>query len=299
MIILAKQWRMPKFFVVLLLVELPLTVAMLTLMGIAHPNTYRTRLWQNGFDKGFNSAPNSILYDYANWRPAHVPEIWSHGMTEFNVVISILSMFLLLAKSTMFVMHIFIPGLSSLVHAVLVALYAVSVYNQSRPDMSDINHLSPGMPWYLSKGCDYATAGNRGFCLQARASFGVTIVMLALFVVYLGYSAWSSIPTPQERLEREADRRSDLEMKKLSMYGLDDDLTKEERREHNRQLFLNLPKTPSFGGANNPMTPRTMAFTQLNGGEAPPMVNVSHAGPSRALPFRDFHHGSTAVPDAR
>lgn len=100
------------------------------------------------------------------------------SMTEFNVVISILSMFLLLAKSTMFVMHIFIPGLSSLVHAVLVALYAVSVYNQSRPDMSDINHLSPGMPWYLSKGCDYATAGNRGFCLQARASFGVTIVML-------------------------------------------------------------------------------------------------------------------------
>lgn len=79
MIILAKQWRMPKFFVVLLLVELPLTVAMLTLMGIAHPNTYRTKLWQNGFDKGFNSAPNSILYDYANWRPAHVPEIWSHG----------------------------------------------------------------------------------------------------------------------------------------------------------------------------------------------------------------------------
>lgn len=220
-------------------------------------------------------------------------------MTEFNVVISILSMFLLLAKSAMFIMHIFIPGLSVFVHALLVALYSVSIYNQSRPDMSDINHPSPGMPWYLSKGCDYATSGNHGYCMQARASFGVTIVMLALFVVYLAHSAWSSIPTRQERLEREADRRSDLEMKKLSMYGMDDDLTKEERREHNRQLFLNLPKTPSFGVVNNPMTPRTTAFTQLNGGEAPAYIDVSNAGPSRALPFRDFHHGSQAVPDAR
>lgn len=99
-------------------------------------------------------------------------------MTEFNVVISILSMFILLAKSAMFIMHIFIPALSVLVHALLVALYSVSIYNQSRPDMSDINHPSPGMPWYLSKGCSYATPGNKGYCLQARASFAVTIVML-------------------------------------------------------------------------------------------------------------------------
>lgn len=74
---LAHRWRVPRLFIALLIVEFALTVANLTLVGVADPNTYRTKLWQNGFNKGFNSAPNSILYDLANWRPAHVPEIWS------------------------------------------------------------------------------------------------------------------------------------------------------------------------------------------------------------------------------
>lgn len=73
----ARQWRMPKLFIALMILEFLLTVACLTLMGIADPNTYRTKLWQNGFDQGFNSAPNSILYYYANWQPAKVPLIWS------------------------------------------------------------------------------------------------------------------------------------------------------------------------------------------------------------------------------
>lgn len=98
-------------------------------------------------------------------------------MTTFNVVISVLSMFILLAKSAMFVLHIFVPALSVFTHALLVALYSVSIYNQSRPDMSDPDHRSPGLPWYLSKGCSYATAKNHGYCLQARASFAVVIVM--------------------------------------------------------------------------------------------------------------------------
>lgn len=108
----------------------------------------------------------------------------------------------------------------------------------------------------------------------------------ALFVVYLGYSIWCCIPTEAESVEREADRRADLEMKKLSMYS-DGHLTKEERREQNRQLFMNLPKTPNTPGfgVHNPMTPRTTAFTQLNGGEVP---MVSKAGPSRSLPFREY-----------
>lgn len=99
-------------------------------------------------------------------------------MTQFNVVVSILSMFILLAKSAMYVMHIFIPALSVFCHALLVALYSVSVYNQSRPDTSDKDLPQLSMPWYLSKGCAKADSGNKGYCLQARASFAVTIVML-------------------------------------------------------------------------------------------------------------------------
>lgn len=99
-------------------------------------------------------------------------------MTSFNVVISVLSMFILLVKTTMYVMHIFIPLISLLVHGLLVALYAVSVRNQSAADMSDPEHPSPGLPWYLSKGCSRASDANKGFCMQARASFAVACVML-------------------------------------------------------------------------------------------------------------------------
>ena len=87
-------------------------------------------------------------------------------------------MFLLLAKSTMYVLHAFVPLLSACVHILLVALYAVSIRDQSAPDMTDPTHPSPGLPWYLSKGCSYAEPSNYGFCMQARASFAITCVMV-------------------------------------------------------------------------------------------------------------------------
>ena len=74
---LARNWRMRKLFFVLLAIEIPLTIALLALFGIADPDTYRTRLWRNGSVKGFNSDPSEILYAYANYRPISVPLIWS------------------------------------------------------------------------------------------------------------------------------------------------------------------------------------------------------------------------------
>jgi len=87
-------------------------------------------------------------------------------------------MFILLVKTVMYVMHIFLPLVSLLVHGMLVAIYAVSIRNQTAPDMSDPTKPSPGMPWYLSKGCAKATQANKGYCMQARASFAITCVML-------------------------------------------------------------------------------------------------------------------------
>lgn len=57
--------------------ELPITVVILTLTGIASHNTYRTLLWQDGADNGFNSAPNAALYAAANYRPYTAPLVWS------------------------------------------------------------------------------------------------------------------------------------------------------------------------------------------------------------------------------
>lgn len=98
--------------------------------------------------------------------------------TDFNVVISVLSMFLLLVKSVLYTMHGFFPILSVIVHGVLIGIYAVSVSNQSTPDLTDPQHAHSGLPWYLSKGCSFATPGNYGFCMQARACFAIAIVLL-------------------------------------------------------------------------------------------------------------------------
>jgi hypothetical protein len=98
--------------------------------------------------------------------------------TTFNVVASVLGMFILLVKVVVFVMHLFLPILSVFVHGLMLALFAVSLRNQSTPDMSDPDNPSPGLPWYVSKGCSYATPPNKGFCMQARASFGVTCTMV-------------------------------------------------------------------------------------------------------------------------
>lgn len=123
-------------------------------------------------------------------QPAHVADR-SRSLTQFNVVCAILSTFILLVKSTMFVLHGFLPILSVFVHAVLLSIYAVALSNQSQPDLSNKNvkHLQKHLPWYLSKGCSFATEKNKGYCMQARASWGVTITLLYVLQMH-GKYAW-------------------------------------------------------------------------------------------------------------
>jgi hypothetical protein len=75
---LSKRWRPNKWpFYGLVSVELALTIALLALFGIAAPDTYRTRLWQDGADNGFNSSPTAGLYAAANYKPYKTPTVWS------------------------------------------------------------------------------------------------------------------------------------------------------------------------------------------------------------------------------
>jgi len=79
----------------------------------------------------------------------------------------------------------------------------------------------------------------------------------------------------------------------------DSTLSREEKWERNRQIFLNLPKTPNTPGfaVKSAMTPRTVAFTALNGGEGPSKPAAPGVG---GLPFRQqFGERSAKFPDAR
>lgn len=62
----------------LMLGELVGTVACLVVFALAQPDLYRTLFWQIGYDNGWNSNPNMILYAYANHVPLPtVPFVWS------------------------------------------------------------------------------------------------------------------------------------------------------------------------------------------------------------------------------
>lgn len=113
------------------------------------------------------------------------PRYEAHGLTRllssltsYNVVISVLSTFILLVKAIMFILHLWVPLLSFLVHGALAGLWLFSAYGQAAPDMSDPKQPQPGAPWYIAKNCSVARSGsNVGYCRQAKASFAVTVVL--------------------------------------------------------------------------------------------------------------------------
>jgi hypothetical protein len=72
-----RNHRYHKVLLYLMAAELPFTIVILTLTGIASHNLYRTKLWQDGADNGFNSSPDEQLYAAANYRPYKVPTVWS------------------------------------------------------------------------------------------------------------------------------------------------------------------------------------------------------------------------------
>lgn len=79
-----RTWRYPKVMLALIILEFPITVALLTLFGIADPDTYRTKLWQNGADQGFNGDPSIIMYAQANYRDIEIPMVWSRLYVTFR-----------------------------------------------------------------------------------------------------------------------------------------------------------------------------------------------------------------------
>ena len=74
---LARRWHLPKVIYGFFILELGLVVASLALFGIANPDTYRTKLWQDGSDNGFNSDPSRAEYAAYNYQTYKFPLPWS------------------------------------------------------------------------------------------------------------------------------------------------------------------------------------------------------------------------------
>lgn len=61
----------------LMAAEFVFVLPALILSGIASHDTYTTKLWQDGANNGFNSAPNQIVYALTNGETYKVPIVWS------------------------------------------------------------------------------------------------------------------------------------------------------------------------------------------------------------------------------
>ena len=112
--------------------------------------------------------------------------LWLTGnsTTYFNVIISVVAIFILLLKIILFVMGVFHPLLSLFVHAGLAAVYAVAIHNQAASDMSDPAHPQPGAPWYITKSCGPPVDPSlNGYCKQAKAAFAITIILTLVYLL--------------------------------------------------------------------------------------------------------------------
>ncbi len=99
-------------------------------------------------------------------------------LTDFNVAISVVSLFFLLSKLIAFIMNLWLPLIATFINTALVALYAVSVYGQVGPDHADSRHPAPAA-WYFRYGCGMAKPyGAYKSCLIAQGSLAATLYML-------------------------------------------------------------------------------------------------------------------------
>ncbi|KAF7116657.1 hypothetical protein CNMCM5793_005149 [Aspergillus hiratsukae] len=255
-------------------VELPFTICILTFTGIASHNLYRTKLWQDGADNGFNSSPDEQLYAAANYRPYKVPVVWSEFITDYNLVIGVLSTFLLITKVPLHFLRLFYPPLSVIVHAGLVAVYIVSARYQAGSDMSDPAHPQPGPPWYITKKCTVAAnKDNINYCRQSKALFAFTIIISVLYFVEFVLSIHGCVMTPEERAER--------------LERAEEKKTWKEYEEAVLKSPVMFPTSPAFPQEGMPaMTPRTFAFNRLGGDIS------SDPKSSSDLPLREYLGGS-------
>ncbi|KAF6832000.1 hypothetical protein CMUS01_07117 [Colletotrichum musicola] len=252
--ILHRKWLLRPVMWTLFPLELAGLVPLLVLFGIAQPDLYRSKLWEVGHAYGFNSDPRMILYAYANYEPLPtVPFVWSRTLTDFNVALSVITLFLLLAKLVAFIMKFWFPLLAVVINVCMVAMYTVSVYGQMGPDHADPAHPS-SVAWYIAKSCDYGRRFRaEKSCQLAKGTFAVTVYMLFLFVVSLGVAAYVCLPNRWDKVDEEKEEESD---------GSPVEFAKEGREWEMTGGIGKGPASPRVGVV--PYTPRTMAFHTLD-----------------------------------
>ncbi|KAF5666511.1 hypothetical protein FHETE_6186 [Fusarium heterosporum] len=167
--------------IALILLEMAISTTALILFSLAYPVSFRSRLWENGGEEGWNSNPNQRIYFYANHRePPEVPLIWSQRLSTSNLAIAILGFVVFFARTATSYLR-YLPRYVNIIYdMILLGLWAVSIAGQTSGDLSDPEHPSP-YPWYLTRECSVAWDKTRGYCNTAQAGFALSILAIALY----------------------------------------------------------------------------------------------------------------------
>lgn len=102
------------------------------------------------------------------------------SLTNFNVAISVLSLFVLVAKLIGFIMRVWTPIVGVFFSLAMSILYTVSVYGQMGPDYYDPLRPSP-IAWYIRYGCWPAEGFQNDAvrsCRLAKGTFATTVIQL-------------------------------------------------------------------------------------------------------------------------
>ncbi|KAI0015866.1 hypothetical protein F4780DRAFT_38946 [Xylariomycetidae sp. FL0641] len=248
--VLYRRWQSKAAMYIMMVAELASTVSLLVLFGIEQPDLIRTKLWQAGYELGFNSSPAVKLYAYANHVPQpNLPFVWSQTLTDFNVAISVMSLFFLLTKLIAFIMDVWYPLIALFFNLALVALYAASAGGQAGPDHMDPRQSSD-VAWYIANPCSVAANEKvQGNCALAKGTFAATIVMLSICVVNLGLNIWAMMPNEADKHDYDEDEDDEYATPASAL-----------KQGSNVEMHP-IPATPRTGTV--PFTPRTQAFNQL------------------------------------
>ncbi|KAI0521540.1 hypothetical protein F5B22DRAFT_541844 [Xylaria bambusicola] len=250
--ILKRKWPSTAAMWIMFPVELALTITLLILTELARPDKYRTKLWQAGYELGFNSSPNVIAFAHANGKPTPtIPLVWSSTITNYNTAISIISLFFLITRLIAFIMEFWLPIIVLPINIAFVALYAASLGGQAGPDYLDPNHPSR-VAWYIAKPCSVAANHKiQGYCTEAKGLFAAFSLMFVVTLVNLGLNIWAMLPNERDKRDWDSDDEDDEPLRT----GGDKKGTSWEMRS--------IPPTPRTGLM--PFTPRTTAFNALEG----------------------------------
>lgn len=189
------------------------------------------------------SGPKRTLPPHPTQTPS--PLTAPRSLTNFNVAISIVSLFTLLGKMITTIMKVYYPLLGLVLSLTLTALYAVSVYGQLGPDHLDPRYPS-SIPWFIKNSCDIAKPYGRaavGNCMMAKGTLAATVFMLALYAANVGLAVWAMCPNPELDIPDEDE---------------------EEEWGRGKGVEMEMQPQPLASPRGVPFTPRTQAFHTLD-----------------------------------